>query len=150
MSERCELCRSIRLRPPTVPLQPANSLLDWLNPELQSASPQIYHHYPSFQLLRESANRGCPLCGLFAQSLLNADILLDFGTATWGGIFLLWYRTTIQIESSISGGEMKQIQPEQSNKRYPGVWDKLEVRVHQIASLGPVGLTTMTLPDSTT
>jgi hypothetical protein len=112
----------------------------------QSSSPQIHDHYPSFQLLQESANRGCPLCALLVRTLLNADKLINVGHWKWGGIILLWYRTTIELEYNSLSRRRIVIEPLNVIESCPTQWDKLEARVHNLACLGPGELSTITDP----
>jgi hypothetical protein len=144
MSELCELCQSIQLRPPTLPSQPVNSRVGLYSQVLQNSSPQIHHHYPSFQLLQASANDGCPLCAFFHRTLSNADVLINIGNQNYGGIFLIWYRTSIEIESSICEGVRKETGPIQSTKKWPGVWDNLGIWVQNYARLSPAALNSFT------
>ncbi len=136
MQNLCKVCCSIQLKPPTLALQPIqDALLDLEGP--QGSSLQIYPHYSSFQFLHESANSGCPLCTLLVTSLLNADVLLDLGPSNWGGIVLVWYRTSVELEYKSSRWGSNPIEPVHITESCPGQWDKLEVRVERTSCLSP-------------
>jgi hypothetical protein len=136
MPELCDLCRSIKLRPPALPSQPIG--LDYLHKSAQQAhSAQFYDHYPNFLRLLESAKDGCPLCVLLVQSLLNADILVDWGPGCWGGIILVWYRTSIDLEYQSSTRRFLNTKVDHVTEKCPGQWDKLDVLVQNPVCLGP-------------
>ena len=128
MLELCDLCRSIKLRPPALPLQPIKwNCFDRRGHQGHPA--QFYDHYPSFERLRESANGSCPLRVLLLQSLLNGGILTDPNSFSWGGrIALAWYRTLIDLEYE-SNRRILRAGVDRITESCPGQWDKLDVLV---------------------
>jgi len=95
MTKLCDVCRSIKLSPPTIQWQTVTPLL-FDTEEPKGSSAQFYHHHSSFQILQESANSGCTLCGLLVGSLQNTEDALCPRPRRWDGIILAWYKASIE------------------------------------------------------
>jgi hypothetical protein len=130
MTELCAVCRSIKLRPPTIQWQKVTPLLLFDTEEPKSSSAQFYHHHSSFQRLQESANSGCTLCGLLVRSLQNTEDSLCSKPRFWDGIILAWYKASIESEYECSFRRKLGVDINHLTRSYSNEWDKLHVFAH--------------------
>lgn len=127
--ELCDVCRSIKLRPPTIQsdrVWPYDFFLD----EAKGSPAQFHHHHSSFQRLQESANSGCPFCVLLVQSFENTEDSFCTNPRVWDGIIVAWYKASIESEYKFSIKRKLGIDISHITGKYPNEWDKLHVYSH--------------------
>jgi hypothetical protein len=129
MSKLCELCRSIKLEPPALQLEEPFVPTHTDGRGRQTPSAQVHYHYPSYQKLDKSARKGCSLCILLRESLQSAEVLIASEPRHWGGIIIVWYRTSVTLEYQRLSSKTDPSVVEYLAKNHPSEWDQFDVRV---------------------